>query len=397
MTKQQGQTQQGKRQWRRVGLAALGVLLLPLWPLGTGVAQTAPASSPVAAPATPQKSSRVTAQPITPEERRSLATLFEKVRPATLRIEECPVTGSCAEPEGVGSAFLISPDGLALTAYHVVFGARNLSAVTLDRQRHAVQVIGFDDQHDMALIRVEVPKGTPHLPLTREVPKPQDLALVVGNGNGQFFRSATGRLLQLDSAAGRADFPPGTLELSARLLPGDSGGVVVNEKGEAVGIVSYIRVSPYLPALNRSYAVPVTAGSPLLADLKGGARREAPVIGVSITPALSSLDAEEFALFNRELKLNLGDTPGAFFTAVAEGSPAARAGLKPLRLDNTEKKVIPGDVVTAVNGKRIINFSEFQYAVREYQPGQTITLTVLRDGKELSVPLTLVGRSTVQN
>lgn len=358
------------------------------------VAQTA---TPAARPAAPSRSQGA-ARPLSAAEQQTLTTLFTKVRPATLRIEDCPQEGSCDEPDGIGSAFLISSDGLALTAYHVVFEAQNLTALTLDKKRYPVSVIGFDDQHDVALIKVNVPAGTPYLPLARQAPAPDDLALVVGNGNGQFFRSATGRLLKLSADAGRADFPPGTLELSARLLPGDSGGVVLNAKGEAVGVVSYISLAGGRsgPVTTLSYAVPVTATSELLKDLKAGVKREAPVIGVSILPELANLNAEQFALINREMKLHLGDTPGAFFLEVREGSPAAKAGLMPLRLDE-QKNVIPGDVVTAVNGKRILNFSEFQYAVREYQPGQSVTLTILRGGKEIKVKLTLVGRSTVRN
>ena len=94
--------------------------------------------------------------------------------------------------------------------------------------------------------------------------------------------------------------------------------------------------------------------------------------------------------------LKLGEPPGAFFTSVSRGSPAAQAGLKPLVLNGDSQRV-SGDIVTAVNGKRIVNFAEFQYAVRAYQPSDTVTLSVLRDGKPLEVKLTLVGRSKLSN
>jgi len=70
--------------------------------------------------------------------------------------------------------------------------------------------------------------------------------------------------------------------------------------------------------------------------------------------------------------------------------------LQPLRLDANDERV-SGDIVTAVNGKRIVNFSEFQYAVRAFRPGDTVTLTVLRAGRTLQVPVTLTGRSQVRN
>ncbi|MBB5234530.1 S1C family serine protease [Deinococcus budaensis] len=344
-----------------------------------------------ASPSTPQ---RAAPAPLSAAETAALRALYQKLRPATLRIEDCP-PNDCSDPNGVGSAFLIG-DGYALTAYHVVKGARTLSAQTLDRKRYAVQIVGFDDQSDVALIRVNVPANTPFFPLAAARPAVGDAALAIGNGGGEFLTLKTGRLTGLDSDAGRADFPPGTLELNAQLVPGDSGGPVINARGEAIGVVSYISVSRG----NRitSYAVPVTRTDPRLAELRRGVKREAPIIGITLNlpPELSpvtALPAENFAEFSRVF--DLGTTPGAFFTDVSPGSPAARAGLQPLDYDADGNRT-SGDIVTAVNGQRVTNFSDFQYAVRRYQPGQTITLSVLRADKPIEVKLTLVARSTVR-
>ncbi|GHF39788.1 S1-C subfamily serine protease [Deinococcus metalli] len=345
-----------------------------------------------------------TAAPVTAAETKALAALFTKVRPATLRIEQCPPT-NCASPDGVGSAVLISADGLALTAYHVVAKARALSAQTVDKKRYALQVLGFDEQNDIALLRVNVPANTPYLKLAAKLPTVGDLELAVGNGNGAFLTAKNGRLIALNADAGRADFPPGTLELDAPLIPGDSGGPIVNVRGELTGIVSYIRLTPgsnFDPAnpataVFRSYAVPVTATDALLAELKTGVKRDAPQIGVGLAPQFNPafmLDEEGFKLLSDALKL--GPTAGAFFTSVSAGSPAALAGLKPLRL-NTDQERESGDIVTEVNGKRVLNFSQFQYAVRSYKVGDTVTLTVLRDGKTLKIPLTLTGSTKINN
>ncbi|WP_328774682.1 S1C family serine protease [Deinococcus aquaedulcis] len=335
------------------------------------------------------------ASPLTTQEQATLQGLVAKVRPATVRVEQCS-TPTCTSRDGVGTGVLISPDGLVLTAYHVIQGATVLSVQTEDRTRYVAQVVGYNDQDDLALLRVSVPAGTPYLRLAAARPAVGDIALAIGNGNGAFLKTKVGRLTGLDSDAGRADFPPGTLELNAPLVPGDSGGPVVNARGELTGIVSYISLRPQ-SRQPQSYAVPVTATDPRLAQLKAGAKLDAPVIGIFLGGPFSNLfflPAEGF----RELAplLKLGDTPGAFFTSVSPGSPAAQAGLRPLVL-NADAERVSGDIVTAVNGKRIVNFSEFQFAVRAYKPGDTITLSVLRDGKPLEVKLTLAGRSTVQN
>ncbi|MFC6661176.1 S1C family serine protease [Deinococcus multiflagellatus] len=361
--------------------------------------QTAPAQSPTSAPPQSVQDRRVrsgtTAAALTAQEQATLQALVAKVRPATVRVEQCP-TPACSRTNGVGTGVLISPDGLVLTAYHVIQGATVLSVQTEDRTRYVAQVVGYNDQDDLALLRVSVPAGTPYLRLAAARPAVGDIALAIGNGNGAFLKTKVGRLTGLDSDAGRADFPPGTLELNAPLIPGDSGGPVVNARGELTGIVSYISVSPQ-SRQPQSYAVPVTATDPRLAQLKAGAKLDAPVIGIGLGGPFSDLfflPAEGFRKLAPLLKL--GDTPGAFFTSVSPGSPAAQAGLRPLVL-NADAERISGDIVTAVNGKRIVNFSEFQFAVRAYKPGDTITLSVLRDGKPLEVKLTLAGRSTIRN
>ncbi|QFP75907.1 S1C family serine protease [Deinococcus sp. AJ005] len=347
----------------------------------------------------PAQTSAINApKPLTDAEKQTLKTLFSKVRPATLRIEQCDntVPGACDEPDGIGSAVLISADGLALTAYHVVEGASKLSAQTVDKKRYAVEVVGYDDQDDLALLRVSVPGATPFVPLSSARPGVGDAVLAVGNGGGTFLQPKTGRLtgLEADAGPGGATFPPGTLQMSAPLIPGDSGGPILNVRGELTGIVSYISVSREKgPA---SFAVPVTASDARLAELRAGKKLDAPIIGISLNgpyTALLTIDATDFKRASALLKL--GDTPGAFFTGVNPGSPAEKAGLQPLKLNDKDQRV-SGDIVTEVNGKRIINFDEFQYAVRTYRPGDTITLTVLRGNKPLMVKVTLIGRSQAQ-
>ena len=184
--------------------------------------------------------------------------------------------------------------------------------------------------------------------------------------------------------------------MNAPLIPGDSGGPILNAQGEVEGVVSYIASGNRGRTLS-SYAVPVTSADALLADLNRGVKRDAPVIGIGLGGMFSDLfmlDATDFKDLSQVL--NLGETPGAFFTSVSPGSPAAKAGLQPLEL-NSDHRRVSGDIVTEVDGKRIINFSEFQYAVRAHAPGDTVTLTVLRGGKTLKIKVTLVGRSTLQN
>ncbi|BDP43319.1 serine protease (plasmid) [Deinococcus aetherius] len=289
-----------------------------------------------------------------------------------------------------------------VSAYHVIFGAKNLSALTLDKKRYPVEVVGYDDRADLALLHVNLPASLPSLPLATVRPTVGELTLTIGNGNGEFLQAKTGRVTTLETTSGRPDFPASVMQLDTQILPGDGGGPIITARGEVVGVVSFLAVSGGQSRRVTAYAVPLMQNDARLAELRRGVKRDAPSSGVDLKllPPLATeayaLPAEKFVEFSQRSKLDLGTTPGAFFTQVAPGSPAARAGLQPLQFDRKGKRTA-GDIVTAVNGQRVVNFSDFLSAVYRYQPGEVITLTVLRAGRPLEVKLTLVARAQAGN
>ena len=342
----------------------------------------------------------------------ALSGVFQATRTASLRLEDCPPVAEdpdCKDPNGIGSGVLISADGSVLTAYHVLFDSSRLEAVTLDKKRYPLTVVGFDETHDLALLKINI-AGAPFVPLTPMLPRIGQTALAIGNSGGKFLQPKVGKLLALDAAAGRADFPAGTLQLDAPLAPGDSGGPILNDAGQLIGITSYIRLKPTaktgaLPATasyaayaatleTTSYAVPVTASSALLAQLQAGLKREAPVVGVGTSSQLTDgLSARFFS------SLGLGSRVGFVFDSVLKGGPADLAGLRPLKVISKDSKDVPtratGDVITAIDGKAVTNYDDFLAAVRSHEVGDKVTLTVYRDGaaKPLSIAVTLAPRT----
>ncbi len=319
----------------------------------------------------------------------NLQTIYQQARPAVLRIEDCPDV-ACKDPDGIGTAFVIGKDGLALTAYHVMFDSKNPTAVTVNHKRYAVSVVGYDDQSDLALIRVKFPGPVTPLNLAGASPKVGDDALAIGNGGGAFLRPKNGKLLKLDVASDRADFASGTLELSAQLIPGDSGGPILNAKGEVEGVVSYITPDESGNKI-LSYAVPVTSSSRVLTDLRAGVKRDAPVVGLTFS---YDLKPEYFP------KVGLGPKAGAVPVGVTKGSPADKAGLRPLELVKEpatadDLPTFKGDVITAVNGKSVQDFTTFLNAVRAYKVGDTVTLSVQRGEKAVELKLTLASRAQI--
>lgn len=333
----------------------------------------------------------------------ALRDTYAKARPATLRIEQCPAT-RCTDPDAVGTGFVISEDGLALTAYHVIFGAKSLSAVDVNRKRYPVTVVGYDDGNDVALLKVNFPRPAPFLKLADAAPKPGDPVLAIGNGGDAFLQPKAGKLVALNSKAVLANFADNTLEVNAFLIPGDSGGPIINAAGEVEGVTSYIR-NPYFDEEGnrlapdaikyRSFAVPITAGSQVIKDLRAGVKRDAPVVGLSFNRT-SGFTPEIFELFG------LGTKPGVAIDRVTPGSPADQAKLRSLVVldqgDVTKQQPpkLRADVVTAVNGKAVAAFEEFLAAVRSYKVGDTVTLTVQRGDQTLQIPITLAPRAQVE-
>lgn len=316
----------------------------------------------------------------------ALQDVFVRARPATVQIEERRHPEQ-DEPDGAGTAFFISADGLALTAYHVVEGPGFFRARLPGGEQHDLEVIGFDAAADVALLRIRVGQTVPFLPLAGRAPRMGDALVAIGNSGNDFLGARYGQVVQLGVASSRADFPSGTFELNAPLAPGDSGGPILNAQGEVVGIASYIRLSDEGIS---AYAVPVRSGDPLLADLRSGAQRDVPVIGIFALDAPISP-----AAFPR---LGLGPKPGAVVSEVSKDSPADRAGLRPQRSERDENGNLRliADVIVAIDGQPTPDFTTLLQLVRSRRIGERVVLTVQRGNQELQIPLVLEGKAQAE-
>lgn len=303
--------------------------------------------------------------------------LFEKKRPATVRVESLNArTGT----GGIGTGFFINDAGQLLTAYHVVSGGQLFRVTTLSGRSYRAQVTAFDAAADVALLQVRGGGNFPYLNLATRAPRVRETVLAIGNSGGDFLQPRRGRLLRLNVAAGRADFPQGTLEMTAPLAPGDSGGPIIDGNGQAIGVVSYVRQDES-GQTRTSYAVPVTEGNDLIAGLRAGEKRDTPVVGLVFDPTHSGLT----------------DPPGAVVLRVAKGSPAERAGLRGCRADAEGKLTALGDAILSVNGVSTPSADAFITQVQRQPIGATVRLTFLRGDQRREVQLTLAARRSVQD
>ncbi len=341
---------------------------------------------------------------------------YEVARSATIKIEARCFDRESGPVLGVGSGFFVSPHGDVLTAYHVV-DPTNAStscpvayyAVTVDEQRYPLELVGFDAYMDIAALRAAVDHSVDFLQLASRLPTPGTDIVAIGNSRNQFLAARAGRVTRLGVQAGRSDFANDTIELTASLAPGDSGGPVINARAEVIGVVSYISFNPtamssdnYVPpylrglALPRSfagYAVPVTTTSDLAAAVLQGAQRDIPVVGFTWSPGMD-YDPENSEFY-------LGSRPGPIVNAVQPGGPAERAGLRSfdqvrqVAPDGSVTVVPIADVITSIDGVATPTFYDLLAQIRGKEIGQTVVLTVQRGNATVRIELVLGSKRGV--
>jgi serine protease Do len=334
-------------------------------------------------------------------------------REATLRIEARCTGQRGGQTLGIGTGFFVSSDGLVLTAFHVVEQSTTqgcptrLVAVTEWGQEYPLELVGFDVYMDLASLRADVDRAVPFLTPAARRPSVGERVVAIGNSRGDFLAARAGNVTRMGVQAGRADFASGTIELTNSLAPGDSGGPVVNSKGEVVGVVSYISfnpsamtsqdwVPPYLrgarlPTTYASYAVPIVQGDELYTSVVAGGRRDVPVLGFLVETDYDPATSGYY----------FGARPGVVVGTVVTGSPADVAGLRSrtqqtVRGTDGNVRLVPQvDVIVAVDGRPTPTYQDLVAEVRKKEIGQTIVVTVQRGNATFRVELTLGARTDV--
>lgn len=342
-----------------------------------------------------------------------LLSAYELARDATVRIEARRGHWN-GQVVGVGTGFFISDDGMVLTAYHVVDPSNtslrsvHYVAVTSDERVYRLEMVGFDRYLDLAALQAKVDRKVPYLTLAERTPGSGTPVVAIGNSREDFLAPRAGRITRLGVQASRADFADDTIELTNSLAPGDSGGPVVNNRAEVVGVVSFISfnpgamstqsfIPPFLQGLSltrefASYAVPLTADSEAVAAVVSGEAKDWPVIGFSwaqndYRPGVGPHD--------------FGPRPGPVVNMVAPGGPADLAGLRSrsqetvTHADGTSSIVPSADVIVALDGVATPTFYDLLAQVKSKNIGDVVVLTVQRGAATYRLELELGARNSV--
>src|SRR3954471_12942390 len=268
--------------------------------------------------------------------------------------------------QGSGSGFIIDRDGFILTNYHVIEAAERIGVTLADGRAFRAEVVGTDPAIDVALLKIAGSHDLPEAPLgNSDELRVGEWVCAIGNPLGYVHSVTVGVV----SFIGRKLFDPSLddyIQTDAAINFGNSGGPLINARGEVIGINSAISSR----ASNIGFAVPINQAVGILPQLKSTGHVSRGYMGVFLTDVTPSL----------QRSLSLSTTRGALVQDVTNGSPAERAGLHTY------------DVILDVEGRDVGTNEELIRDISARRPGTTARLGVLRDTRRLTLHVKLAQR-----
>ncbi len=317
----------------------------------------------------------------------SIADIANKVSKSVVSIvtstKSMNLFGQSTDSQAAGTGIIATADGYIVTNKHVINGAHKVTVILDDGTTYEdVEVVATDPLNDVAFLKIkDVSDLTPATLGDSKTITVGQQVIAIGNALGEYQNtvtagiiSGTGRSVTASDGTGsNVETLSDMIQTDAAINSGNSGGPLVNAAGEVIGINTATSAS----AENMGFAIPISSVKGMLNQLIETGKAERAYLGVyavAITPEA----AKEY---------NLPVSTGAYlyspsaYSAIVKNSPAAKAGLK------------DKDIVTAINGVKVGAAGSLADLVSEYKPGDTIQLTVIREGNEMTVNVTLEGYS----
>lgn len=263
----------------------------------------------------------------------------------------------------MGSGVILTSDGYVLTNLHVVQGSGSVRVNLSDGRQFDATLVGSDAGTDIAILKIDAENLTPAKLADSDKVEPGQIVFAIGNPFG-LQETVTQGIISAKGRRGSSEMTNEYIQTDADINQGNSGGPLINVRGEVVGINNFI-LSGNGGSLGIGFAIPSNVARKVFEDVLNYGRVRRPFLGVSmlgqkITPQIAK-------------RLNIPDSGGALIMDVVPGSPASEAGLQ------------TGDVVTEYNNKRIQDHVDLQNRVRESTPGHEVPVRIYRDGKEMIV------------
>lgn len=270
-----------------------------------------------------------------------------------------------------GSGVIISADGYIVTNNHVVDGADELTVSLTDNKEYSARIIGADKTTDLALIKIDG-KNLPAIDIANSDDiRVGEWVLAVGNPLG-LNNTVTAGIISAKARTLGANGVESFIQTDAAINQGNSGGALVNTRGELVGINAML-YSQTGSNIGYGFAIPTTIMNKVVDDLKQYGAVQRAMIGIQGSDVKDYVDSQKEA----GKEVDLGTMEGIYVAKVVEDGAAEAAGLK------------EGDVITAVDGQKVTKFGELQGILAKKRPGDKINITYLRNKKSHTVNATL--------
>lgn len=299
-------------------------------------------------------------------------------------LELMPIPETNGEPYiqevGGGTGFIISSDGLILTNRHVVRDSdATYSVITNQGERYTAEVLGKDPINDLAVIKIEA-ADLPTVSLgDSDSLVPGQTVIAIGNSLAEFNNTVTRGVISginrrvTAGGGGVSEVLEAAIQTDAAINPGNSGGPLINLRGEVVGVNTAVSVT----GQSIGFAIPINEAKQVIESVKKHGRIVRPFLGVrylTITEQIAKLN--DLPVSNGALLVEGEDGS----SAVVPDSPADEAGL------------VTGDIITHVNGEELTKNKGLARALAQYDVGEEVTFTVIRDEDEFGLSATLVER-----
>jgi S1-C subfamily serine protease len=321
---------------------------------------------------------------LTPDEQSNIA-VFEASKASVVfistreRVVDYWTRNVTTVPRGTGSGFIWDEEGHVVTNLHVIAGAAEANVRLADGRDYPASLVGASAAHDIAVLRIRIdanppraiPVGTSHdLQVGQKV-------FAIGNPFGLDWTLTTGIVSALDRSLTGEDgvVIQHLIQTDAAINPGNSGGPLLDSAGRFIGMNTAI-FSPSGASAGVGFAVPVDTVNRVVPELIANGHYAPPSLGIETDEVLS-----------RAIARQLGVT-GAAIVRVRSGGPAAQAGLRGVRVGSRDS-IIPGDVIVGIDGKEVDSVARLLARLDDYNAGDSVKLTLWREGEEVQVPVTL--------
>jgi len=313
---------------------------------------------------------------------KSTIALFREASPSVVHITAIAVQRDLFTlnlyqiPEGTGTGFIWDNSGNIITNFHVIQNADAAQVTLADQSNWKARRVGVAPDKDLAVLRIDAPANK-----LRAIPvgTSKDLQVgqsvfAIGNPFGLDQSLTTGVISALGREIESVTRRPiqGVIQTDAAINPGNSGGPLLDSAGRLIGVNTAI-YSPSGASAGIGFAIPVDTVNRIVPELIRSGKVTRPGMGIQI--------AED------QLAERLGVT-GVLVVEVVQGSAAAKAGLRPTRRE-ASGRVRLGDVITSIDGKKVESSNELFLILEKYKVGDSINVSLLRDGKAVQVKVTL--------